>query len=215
MTLTPKIDEFSCFMKTHNPDVACITETWLQESIDESCLYIAGYNFIFKNRSGCCHGGVGLYVRNSISFKCLDYLQHPVLEVLWVRLTPKKLPCGFPCLVIGVIYHPPSADDQEMLIYLLKSLTTIESDYPGCGLMLAGDFNRLKVNRLLNQFQCKQMVNAPTRADQTLDLIITNFPLFTVKILQKNTLLLASGTIMWSFETPEADVINQVVESSL
>ena len=27
MSLTPKIDEVSCFMKTHNPDVACITET--------------------------------------------------------------------------------------------------------------------------------------------------------------------------------------------
>ena len=152
MSLTPKIDEVSCFMKTDNPDVACITETWLQGSIDESCLYIAGYNFIFKNRSGGCHGGVGLYIKNSISFKCPDHLQHPVLEVLWVRLTPKRLPRGFPCLVIGVIYHPPNADDREMLSYLSTSLTTIESDYPGCGLMLAGDFNRLKVNRLLNQF---------------------------------------------------------------
>ena len=61
MSLTPKIDEVSCFMKTHDPDAACITETWLQGSIDESFLYIAGYYFTFKNRSGCCHGGVGLY----------------------------------------------------------------------------------------------------------------------------------------------------------
>ena len=68
-----------------------------------------------------------------------------------------------------------------MLIYLLTSLTTIESDYPGCGLMLAGDFNRLKVNRLLNPFQCKQMVNVPTRADQSLDLIITNLYSFYAK----------------------------------
>ena len=150
MSRTPKIDEVSCFMKTHNPDVACITETWLQGSIDESCLYIAGYNFIFKNRSGGCHG-VGLYIKNSISFKCLDHLQHPVLEVLWVRLTPKRLPRGFPRLVIGVIYHPPNADDREMLSYLSTSLTTTESDYPGCGLMLAGDFNRLNVNRLLSR----------------------------------------------------------------
>ena len=140
MSLTPKIDEVSCFMKTHNPDVAYITKTWLQGSIDESCLYIAGYNLIFKNCSGGCHGGVGLYIKNSISFKCLHiylpfkYLQHPVLEVLWVRLTPKRLPRGFPCLVICVIYHPPNADDREMLSYLSTSHTTIESDYPGCGL---------------------------------------------------------------------------------
>ena len=37
-------DEVSYFMKTHNPDVACITETWLQGSIDESCLYIGACN---------------------------------------------------------------------------------------------------------------------------------------------------------------------------
>ena len=121
MSLTSKIDEVSCFMKTHNPDVACITETWLQGSIDESCLYIAGYNFIFKNRSGGCHGGVGLYIKNSISFKYLDHLQHPVLELVWVRLTPKRLPREFPFLVTGVIYHSPNADDREMLSYLSTS----------------------------------------------------------------------------------------------
>ena len=47
--------------------------------------------------------------------------------------------------------------------------------------MLSGDFNQLKVNRLLNQFQCKQMVNVSTRADKTLDLIITNLYSFYAK----------------------------------
>ena len=79
-------------------------------------VYIAGYNFIFKKRSGGCHGGVGLYIKNSISFKCLDHLQHPVLEVLWVRLTPKRLPRGFPCLVIGVIYHPRTLTTVKCLV---------------------------------------------------------------------------------------------------
>ena len=186
MSLTPKFDEVSCFMKAHIPDVACITETWVQSLIDESCLYIAGYNFICKNRSEGCHGGVGLYIKNSISFNCLDHLQHPVLEVLWVRLTPRRLPRGFSCIVIGVIYHPPSVDDCEMLNYLSTTLTTIESDYPGCGLILSGDFNRLKVNRLLNQFQCKQMGNVPTRVDQTLDLIITNlYPFYAKDSVEK------------------------------
>jgi hypothetical protein len=33
---------------------------------------------------------------------------------------------------------------------------------------LAGDFNRFKITRLLNQLKMKQMVHVPTRIDQTL-----------------------------------------------
>lgn len=61
------------------------------------------------------------------------------------------------------------------------NLTTIESLHPGCGILLAGDFNRLNIHRLSNQFRMKQLVNLPTRADQTLDLILTNFHQFYAK----------------------------------
>ena len=61
-----------------------------------------------------------------------------------------------------------------MLEYLFKSLTEIEGQYPNCGLLLAGDFNRLDIKSLLRQFKMKQLVHLPSRKDQTLDLIITN-----------------------------------------
>ena len=63
-----------------------------------------------------------------------------------------------------------------MVDYLFSSLTTIEGRYPGCGILLAGDFNRLKISRLLTQFNLTQLVRVLTRGDQTLDLIITNMP---------------------------------------
>ena len=47
------------------------------------------------------------------------------------------------------ISPPSNADDNEMLTYLSTTLTTIESQYPGCGILPAGDFNRLNVSRLL------------------------------------------------------------------
>ena len=43
---------------------------------------------------------------------------------------------------------------------------------------MAGDFNRLNVNRLLVQFSVKQLVLLPTRTERILDLIITNIPQF-------------------------------------
>lgn len=63
-----------------------------------------------------------------------------------------------------------------MLDYLKSTLTTIEGLYPGCGILLTGDFNRLNISRLLLQFKLKQLVRVPTRGDSTLDLIITNMP---------------------------------------
>ena len=61
-----------------------------------------------------------------------------------------------------------------MLDYLSTTLTTIEGQYPGCGIFLAGDFNRLNVSRLSTQFRIKQLIRSPTRGDRILDLVLTN-----------------------------------------
>ena len=58
--------------------------------------------------------------------------------------------------------------------YLIKCLSTIESCYSNCGILIAGDFNRLQITRLRNNFQLKQIVHFPTRSRRTLDLILTN-----------------------------------------
>jgi hypothetical protein len=44
--------------------------------------------------------------------------------------------------------------------YLIKiaSLTRIESLYPGCGLILTGDFKRLDIKQLRINFGLKQLV---------------------------------------------------------
>ena len=176
MSLAPKIDEITLCMSEMKPDLACFTETWFHDGISTDCINISGYNLIYKNRTSGIHGGVCTYIRNSIKFKTLNFLHHPDFEVLWVYVRPKRLPRGVPCIVIGTVYHPPSADDNSMIDYLSLSLTSIEGYYPGCGIFLTGDFNRLNVNRLLVQFKMKQLVRVPTRRDQILDLIITNLP---------------------------------------
>ena len=122
---------------------------------------------------------MGLYINNTIKYKALTDLYHPELEVLWAHLRPVRLPRGFPCVVSGTVYHtlyPDGASDAAMIDYLITSLTTIEGRFPGCGIILSGDFNRLNINRLLTQFKLKQLVRVPTRGDQTLDLILTNMP---------------------------------------
>jgi hypothetical protein len=174
MSLLPKIDEVRCVIQEENPDLACFTETWLHDSIINDHLLVPGYNFTFKNRVSQSHGGVCLYVRSTIPCKRLPELEEPEMEVLWSHIRPTRLPRGTPCIIVGIIYHPPSSDDKVMLHYLTTTLISVESFYPGCGILLAGDFNQLKIRRLLTQFKMKQLVHTPTRGNNILDLIITN-----------------------------------------
>jgi exonuclease III len=183
VSLAPKINEIRCCVLDWKPDVACFTETWPHDSINDNHTYIPEYNFISKNRTTGIHGSVGLYIKDSIKFRSLAHLQVNSIEVLWAWLGPKMLPRGVPCVIIGTIYRPPNANDNEMLDYLSTTLTTIEGHYPGCGIFLAGDFNRLTVSRPSTQFRMKQLIRSPTRGDRILDLVLTNLP----QIYDKNS----------------------------
>ena len=96
MSLAPKMDEIRCCVSDWKPDAACFTETWLHASINDNHIDIPEYNFISKNRTTGIHGGVGLYINNSIKFRLLAHLQVNNMEVLWVWLRPKRLPRGVP-----------------------------------------------------------------------------------------------------------------------
>ena len=160
------------------------TETWLRETISDNQICIPGYTFVGKSRSADIHGGVGLYIEDSIRFGTLDNLSHPDFEALWVWLRPKGLPRGFPCLVAGTVYHPHlGVNDSGMLDYLTTTLTTIEGQFPGCGIFVCGDFNRMNLNRFITQFKLKQIVDKPTRGDKILDLVLTNPSTFMTRTL--------------------------------
>ena len=111
-----------------------------------------------------------------LSLKRLTICTIQILKFFGLTLDQKDSPRGIPCIVIGTIYHPPSGDDNSMIDYLSLTLTSIEGYYPGCGIFLTGDFNRINANRLPARFRMKQLVRVPTRGDQILDLILTNLP---------------------------------------
>jgi hypothetical protein len=81
---------------------------------------------------------------------------------------------GYNSIVVGIMYHPPRANDPAMRECLTKSLSCIESRYSNCAVVIAGDFNRLETTRLQNSFKLKQIVNFSTRGIATPDLTITN-----------------------------------------
>ena len=113
-----------------------------------------------------------------IQFSRLDELSDDSFEVLWISLRPVRLPKGITNLVVATVYHPPSANDTDMLNYLSKSLSLMESRFPCCGFILLGDFNKLNTTRLRTGYDLKQLVKFPTRGNSILDIVLTNLSTF-------------------------------------
>ena len=78
------------------------TGEWLDNTVFDSEIQIAGYDILRKDRSR--HGGgVCIYIRSDLAFNQLDELSHEELEATWIEISlPKTKP-----IVCGVVYRPP------------------------------------------------------------------------------------------------------------
>ena len=122
-----------------------------------------------------------MYINKTIKCEILDELSDEKFEVIWVKLRPYRLPRGMSCIVVANVYHPQTeygASDAEILSFLYESMSSIEARFPRCGILIAGDFNRLDTSGFQNAFQLKQIVKFPTRGNRTLDPIFTNMKSF-------------------------------------
>ena len=110
MSLSPKLMKLaSCSVRDENVDFASFTKTWLSDRIHDNVIHIPGYNIARKDRILGHHGGVCLYIKNSIAYQVLSQCQHPPLELLWVKARTHlthRLPRGITSIVFGIVYHP-------------------------------------------------------------------------------------------------------------
>ena len=147
MSLAPKIDEVRNVSNTNNLDIICIVESWLQNHIHDNIVHINNYNLIRQDRKTSIHGGVCACIRKTIKFQTLNDLSNEDFEALWLNLNPSRLPRGISNIILGVVYHLPSADDCLMINYLFESLTCVEAQSPNSGVIIAGDFNKLNASQ--------------------------------------------------------------------
>ena len=172
MSLVPEMDELRVVICNANFCFASITETWLKDHIDDNIVSISGYNIIRRDRKGIDHGGICMYVRDSIRFKVLHDFMNDEFEVLWMQMWPERLPRGIQSITVGTVYHPPSACKLLMRNYLYESMSKIEAQFSNCGVNLLDDFNKLDLSRIANAFGVKQVVPFPTRGQSKLDLFL-------------------------------------------
>lgn len=175
-SLNNKLDEFSSYLRCHNIDVAAVTETWFRPDLPEEYVSIENYDLFVKSRSQRRGGGVCLYAKRSLNPLHMPNVVVPDnLEVVWIKLSPKKLPRSVSIIAVAVIYHPPNAATAEELIdHLLESMDRIASKHPSAGFVLMGDFNELDTTPLTLNRDFVQVVDRPTRGNVTLDKIVSN-----------------------------------------
>ena len=132
-SLLPKKDELKGLHEVESPDVICIVETWLSDSISDNELALSGYQCVRCDRD-CQGGGVLIYVHSSfaVNFCCCD----ADIELLIVSISP--LNCSIK-ICIAVFYRPPSStiDSFSSLSWALLSLNPSSFKY----FVLLGDFN--------------------------------------------------------------------------
>ena len=95
---------------------------------------LESYNIIRRDRTETEHGGVCVYIKNTIKFTVVDDLEDPSFEALWIQISPTCLPRGYSSILLGAFYHPPSANDSAFLEYLERCLSSIETQYSNFGL---------------------------------------------------------------------------------
>lgn len=133
-SLTAHLDEFRLnFLKT-KWDVICISETWLDHSIDSGFISLPEYTLFRKDRIGKRGGGVGVYVHNSLKAKLIthspeNYEGKP--EFIFIEVKS-----GISKILIGCVYRPPK---KGFLTEFEAAFLNLYSLYDN--IIVLGDFN--------------------------------------------------------------------------
>ena len=165
-----KFDELSSTVKTLNPGLVCLTETWLDNSIDSSSIHIHGYTLTRNDRVGRRGGGVGIYIKDGISFDVIDSGNVLSMDVEYISLD--LLSCH---VFVFVIYVPPNPlnsslqDLRGKINYEIDRLLSLKSNYD---VLILGDFNRLKSSEICDDLILTDIIDQPTRGDNILDHIL-------------------------------------------
>ena len=84
-------------------DVICIKESWLDQRTSDEDLSLNGYKFFRRDSVGDIHGGICVYVRDSIYSYRRNDTELPTTECVWAEIfvhSRKQL--------IGTFYRPPN-----------------------------------------------------------------------------------------------------------
>ena len=177
-------------------DLCFISETWLHSAISSSLICPPGYSIFRKDRQNSRGGGVAILCRNDWRMEIIPEAEN-IFECIWMKIMTKNSTFS-----VASIYHPPSDysyDAKDFIDYLIDSCERILLRDPNMNIIIAGDINKLNIYDLLSQQALTQMVKAPTRCNNILDVFITNVPYYWKKVQVRKGLLRSDHNIIITF----------------
>jgi hypothetical protein len=179
------------------PDLAFITETWLTEQNKTIKLSQINpeYQIASSERTNKKGGGTLILIKESFSnnIKLIptpvykpppwlaDEKENGKVEITITKIKPKRLPREYSSIIAICVYVPEfSANKHTNAIYqltqVIEQVATNSTQNNQPLLIIAGDFNGADVGPIKRAFNLHQINKKPTRANRTLDIIITNAP---------------------------------------
>ena len=169
-SLRNKIHELATILVTNNIHVMAITETHLDENIQDSEVIIQGYN-IFRYDRDANGGGSAFYIKEDIPARTRKDLYMKGIEALWLQI---QLPHTKHILVCCG-YRPPRSDISylENICTMLQHATESNSE-----IVFAIDMNvdwltncslKRKLQVAATECNVSQIVNVPTRINVNMD----------------------------------------------
>ena len=101
-SLLPKVDELALLLSQNPVNVLAVTESWLNDDIDDDLVSISGYNLFRKDRSYRRGGGICVYLSQGIPVKRMIDLESHNFECAWLCLRPTRLPRPFSIIAVCV-----------------------------------------------------------------------------------------------------------------
>ena len=132
-----KLSLLTAYNSALNYDLICLTETYLDSTVDPNNLLINGYNLLRADHpDNVKRGGVCLYYRENLTLRLVDttYIEQCILCEINIQNTT-----GY----VAVIYRSPSQSSNEFEEFLasLGKLMNQVNMLKSCFTVILGDFN--------------------------------------------------------------------------
>ena len=169
-----------CDLEDELTPQARLSETWLDGSIADAEVEIAGFRLYRRDR-GVRGGGVVVYMSEAVKSMRRQDLEEEGMEIVWIQIKMSKR-----SLLIGNVYRPPDApavwmDGLEAMLerVVQEKLDVVLLGDLNCNL-LKPDHRAVRLGMVVSEYGFTEMVSGPTRVTQSsktqIDLLFVTNP---------------------------------------